>query len=268
MSHVLTDEEIKELFERAVPKQWFLFGENSDKNKKLKNMSANEIKYLLEKHEFVKYYDNEDEVTYYKELAPFYKEFDNYFEFIGYPYTEKEPIEYDYAFEIYVDKNNGEIFEATAPISSVELRKREKEIGLNRIKPYEDTVKTIEDARNILEKSKLILGEKRSGKKHKGIIYYYKLGDFYCEYEYNFSFIGYPYTSKDKEINYKNKNELLVEKWRGNIGIVTGYSSIDKENGIIKADIEYIDPEYDSIRYCGVDELKIIKKEIYPVYLL
>ena len=36
MSHVLTDKEIKELFERAVPKQWFLFGENSDENKKLK----------------------------------------------------------------------------------------------------------------------------------------------------------------------------------------------------------------------------------------
>ena len=41
-------------------------------------MTAEEIKLLLEKHEFVKYYDEEDEITYYTELAPFYKEFDNY----------------------------------------------------------------------------------------------------------------------------------------------------------------------------------------------
>jgi len=53
---------------------------------------------------------------------------------------------------------------------------------------------------------------------------------------------------------------LLVEKWRGKIGIVTSYYSVDKENDIIKAFVEYIDPEYDCVRYCGEDELKIIKK--------
>ena len=168
-------------------------------------MTAEEIKLLLEKHEFVKYYDEEDEITYYTELAPFYKEYDDSFGFVGYPYTAKYPIKYDYAFEIFVMKDNGEIFEAAAPMSSVELRKKEKEIGLNRIKPYEDTVTTIDEAKKILENSKLILGEKSGDKRYKGIIFYYKLGDFYREYEDNFSFIGYPYTSKDKEIN-KEKN--------------------------------------------------------------
>jgi hypothetical protein len=259
MAEVLTDKEINELLERKPIKRWYIYDKNSNKGVNIKNMTSEEIKILLEKSEYAKGI-KEDEVIYSTKIGLFYNEYKNEFSYIGYPFTSEHPeIEYDYAFEIFVDKKTGEITSANSPIDPVELRKIEKENGINNIEPYEDTVKTINDARNVLEKCKLILGEKKYGKEYEGIIYYYKLGSFYCEYEDMFSFIGYPFTSKDTDINYKNAKELLVEKWRGRVAIAGKIFSRKEMENEIELSIEYIDPKYDSVRYGCIKELKIVK---------
>jgi hypothetical protein len=259
MAEVLTEKEINELLAWKPIRRWYIYDKKSKERPNINNMTFEEIKMLLEQSEYVKGI-KDDDIIYSFKLGLFYNDYKNEFSFVGYPFTsENSEIEYDYAFEIFVDKKTGEISCADSPIDPVELRRIEKENGINNIKPYEDTVKTINDARSVLEKCKLILGEKKYGKEYEGIIYYYKLGAFYCEYEDMFSFIGYPYTSKDVEVNYENPNELFVEKWRGKVAIAGKIFSKTKMENEIELSIEFIDKEYDSVRYGCIKKLKIIK---------
>jgi len=231
-------------------------------------MDKNEARQFLEKSKYINGIEQEGIIYFYK-IGLFYREYKNEYSFICYPYTSKEPeIIYDYAFEAFVSKNSGSVSFANAPFLPIELRRIEKANGLNNILPKEDVIVSINDAENAINNSRIIIGEKRHGIEYNGIIYYYKLGQFFIEYEEYYSFFGYPYTSKDKTIDFNNKYELFVEKWRGRIAIssekLIEHDLKQKDrNSIIEKCLEWIDPNYDSIRYGGVEKLKIIKYGLY-----
>ena len=73
-----------------------------------------------------------------------------------------------------------DIVTSSAPIPLCMLREIEKEHGINNLEPKEDTVKTIEQAREILNNSFFIKGIK--SKENDKLIFYYKIGAYYKEF--------------------------------------------------------------------------------------
>jgi len=169
---------------------------------------------VLENSPFVKG-DEKNGIIYYHKIGPFLYEEKDSFCFVSYPYTSKKPIDYEYAFYLFVLKDMDEITTSSAPLTPHELREIEKREWLYHIEPKDDMVKTEEQARTILENSFFVKGIKSY--KNKNLVYYFKIGDLYKEYPMAFSFLGYPYTSLNPVI-YEHKTYLIyVDKWRGEV---------------------------------------------------
>jgi len=169
---------------------------------------------VLENLPFVKG-DEKNGIIYYHKIGPFLYEEKESFCFVSYPYTSKKPIDYEYAFYLFIFKDMDEIITSTAPLTPHELREIEKREGLYHIEPKEDMVKTEEQARTVLENSFFVKGIKSY--KDKNLVYYFKIGDLYKEYPMAFSFFGYPYTSLNPVINEQKTYLIYVDKWRGEV---------------------------------------------------
>ena len=205
MSEVLTDEEIEKLLNPPMKKIL-------PRIKKLSSVS--EAIETFKNSDLEKGYEGYDGETYYIKLGIFLKEEDGYYSFLGYPYSSKESVDYEYAFWVYINKELDDITTSDSDIPLYILREIEKEHGINNLEPKEDTVKTVEQARAILEKSFFVKGIKSS--KNDALIFYYKIGAYYAEYSSAFAFVGYPYTSLT-QIDEKRADLIFVDKWRGKV---------------------------------------------------
>jgi hypothetical protein len=274
MAEIMSEEEIEELLKRMVPKPVYIFDFIADKKIDLYEITLEEVKYLLDNSDYVNRKGN-DGISYYKKFDDFCIEFKNYFYFIGYPYTQDRPeIDYNYAFSYFLSREDGEISRASGSYSDWELRRLKKQKGLPMIDLDEylaeqkksgvintdifyDEVKTVDEAKKIIKNREIVINEKRIGKGYEGIMYYFEIGSFYCEYEDMFSFICYPYDTNNPMPNYEQPIELLVEKWRGRIAI--NKNTINKIVNYKKAYIEFIDPDGNLGRYGCIKELKLLK---------
>jgi hypothetical protein len=118
MTEIITDEELN----KKLPLSSFYLksfdGEDTDK---LSKMPIMEIKKLLEESEFVKDED-ENGIKYFFEIGEKYNISDDFISFIGYPYSSEYKKNNDFAFQISILKNTGEIIRSDAPLTKEELK--------------------------------------------------------------------------------------------------------------------------------------------------
>jgi len=205
MSVVLTNKEIEELLNPPPMKEIL------PRAKKLS--SIEEAIEAFNNSDSIKGSEGHNGVISYDKLGNFIKEDEECYWFLSYPYTSIKPIDYEFVFWVFIYKELDYISFSSAPISVYILREEEKKLGINNLEPKEDLVKTVEQARTILENSYLVKGIKHWKKK---IVFHYKIGPFYAEYSSAFAFIGYPYTSST-QINQNKAGLLFVDKWLGNV---------------------------------------------------
>ena len=86
-------------------------------------MTKEEARKILENCEELKPWKDEEGITCYSHLGDFYGEYSDGFGFAVYPYSEKEPLDPEYAFKYFVDKETGEVSSATAPMMDWELER-------------------------------------------------------------------------------------------------------------------------------------------------
>jgi hypothetical protein len=83
-------------------------------------MTQAEARSILEKNgEVIPHFDEEDQKTYAVKIGKFYKEYEESFSFVGYPYTVNPPTP-DFAFEYFVDKEDGMVSSTSAPLDKAE----------------------------------------------------------------------------------------------------------------------------------------------------
>jgi len=206
MSEILSEKEIEELLNPPMKKVL---------PRKNKLSSIAEAVEAFRNSDFTTGYDdNDDDEIFYTKLGIFLNENDKSYCFLGYPSSYKEPVDYEYAFWVFISKGMDDIVTSSAPIPLYMLREIEKEHGINNLEPKDDTVRTIEQAREILNNSFFVKGIKSS--KNNKLLFYYKIGAYYAEYSSAFAFIGYPYTSLT-EIDENKAGLLFVDKWRGKV---------------------------------------------------
>ena len=77
-------------------------------------MTKEDARKILENYESLKPWNDEDadEIVYYH-IGDFYGEYKDAFAFVVYPYSSKEAIDPEYAFEYFVDKETGEVSSAS-----------------------------------------------------------------------------------------------------------------------------------------------------------
>jgi hypothetical protein len=108
MTRPLTDEEIEMLLnppmEEILPRE-------------RKLTSVSDAIEAYKNSVFEKGYESGNEKLCYTKLGIYLGEKDNYYSFLGYPHSSKKPVDYEYAFGIYIHKELDEISTSSAPIS-------------------------------------------------------------------------------------------------------------------------------------------------------
>jgi hypothetical protein len=129
------------------------------------------------------HYDPKYGKTYAVKPGKFYGECMDSFSFVGYPYKVEplSPPDPDYAYEYFVDKEDGRVSNADVPLGAEEAA------------AYwlEDAAETREEAYEAFQRSALIRPHDDPA---TGQTYAVKTGKFYRDYGDAFAFVGYPYT--------------------------------------------------------------------------
>jgi len=261
MSVVLTQEEINELLNPPVKKLL-------PRGKKLS--SKTEAEEAFKNSEFTLGWSNYDDEVHYIKLGIFLNENDECYSFLGYPFSNKEPVNYENAYSVFILKEFDDIITSDTYIPLYMLREIEKKYGINNLEPKEDTVKTVEQAREILNNSFFVKGIKSI--KNDKLIFYYKIGAYYSEYSSAFAFIGYPYTSLT-EIDGNKAGLLFVDKWRGKVALdfhrLTDEELIDPDKHKLscwqqKGQFEWRDPNSDDDFIYGIDDYSPFRSKDNP----
>jgi hypothetical protein len=87
-----------------------------------KLMLKEEARAILEKSEELASWTDADGITHHQQVGDLSYDYGDCFGFAVYPYSSKEPINPDFAFQYFVYKDNGEIVCADAPMVESEFK--------------------------------------------------------------------------------------------------------------------------------------------------
>jgi hypothetical protein len=89
-------------------------------------MTVEEAKKFIEKK--INTTDKEGE-TYFVEIGALLGEDDTGFEFVGFPYSSKRPIDYNYAFHYFLIKETKKVGQSNCPIYPDDIKKLEEKVA-------------------------------------------------------------------------------------------------------------------------------------------